>query len=65
MAMRELYLSTEAVQQAVTAQDKAIKRIANTGSCVIVGRAADYVLRGYENVVRVFVYAPAGYRVQM
>lgn len=64
MAMRELYLSTEAVQQAVTAQDKAIKRIANTGSCVIVGRAADYVLRGYENVVRVFVYAPAGYRVQ-
>lgn len=64
MAMRELYLSTEAVQQAVTAQDKAIKRIANTGSCVIVGRAADYVLRGYENVVRVFIYAPAGYRVQ-
>lgn len=64
MAMRELYLSTEAVQQAVTTQDKAIKRIANTGSCVIVGRAADYVLRGYENVVRVFIYAPTGYRVQ-
>lgn len=64
MAMRELYLNTEAVQQAVTAQDKAIKRIANTGSCVIVGRAADYVLRGYENVVRIFIYAPAGYRVQ-
>ena len=64
MAMRELYLSTEAVQQAVTAQDKAIKRIADMGSCVIVGRAADYVLRGCKNVVRVFIYAPAGYRVQ-
>ena len=34
MAMRELYLSTEAVQQAVTAQDKAIKRIADMGSCL-------------------------------
>ena len=63
-AMRELYLSTEAVQQAITAQDAAIKHIADLGSCVIVGRAADYVLRDYENVVRVFIYAPAEYRVQ-
>ena len=39
--MRELYLSTSAVQQAVIAQDKAINRIADMGSCVIVGRAAD------------------------
>lgn len=63
-AMRELYLSTEAVQQAITAQDMAIKHIADLGACVIVGRAADYVLRDYENVIRVFIYAPINYRLQ-
>lgn len=43
--MRELYLSTSAVQQAVNAQEKAANLIADMGSCVIVGRAADYVPR--------------------
>ncbi|MBQ8506900.1 MAG: cytidylate kinase family protein [Clostridia bacterium] len=60
--LKELYLSTKVVQQAVAAQDKVIRRIADNGSCVIVGRAADYVLRDYENVVRVFVHAPTAYR---
>ena len=62
--MRELYLSTSAVQQAVIAQDKALNMIADTGSCVIVGRAADYVLRNRENVVRIFIHAPKEYRVK-
>lgn len=62
-AMGELYLSTEVVQQAVIAQSKAIRQIADMGSCVIVGRAADFVLRDYENVVRIFIHAPADYRV--
>ena len=62
--MRELYLSTSAVQQAITAQEKAIQMIADQGSCVIVGRAADYVLRGRENIVRVFIHAPKEYRVK-
>ncbi len=39
-------------------QANIIKRLAETESCVIVGRAADFVLRGYENVVSVFVHAP-------
>lgn len=38
-------------------QAMVIKQIAAEGSCVIVGRCADYVLRGEENVVRVFIYA--------
>lgn len=62
--MRELYLSTNAVQQAITAQEKAINLIADQGSCVIVGRAADYVLRDRENLVRVFIHAPRDYRVK-
>lgn len=38
--------------------------IADNGSCVIVGRAADYVLRNYEDVVRVFVYAGEEYKIR-
>lgn len=61
--LHDLYLSTRVVQQAITAQEKIIRKIADQGSCVIVGRAADYVLREYENVVRIFIYAPEEYRV--
>ncbi len=62
--MRELYLSTDVVKQAIIAQEKAIKKIAEAGSCVIVGRAADYVLRGHEKTVRIFIYAPEDYRIR-
>ena len=62
--MRELYLSTNAIQQAVIAQAKAVNMIAEMGSCVIVGRAADYVLRDWDNVVRIFIHAPKDYRVR-
>ncbi len=33
-----------------------IRSLAKEGPCVIVGRCADYVLEGEENVVRVFLY---------
>lgn len=62
--LRDLYLSTGAVRQAIAAQKKIIHKIADTGSCVIVGRAADYVLRDYPNVVRVFIHAPEEYRIK-
>lgn len=62
--MRELYLSTNAVQDAVTAQDRAIRSLADAGSCVIVGRSADYVLRNHQNIVRVFISAPKEYRIK-
>lgn len=62
--MRELYLSTNVVQQAVVAQDRVIKMIAEAGSCVIVGRSADYVLRHKKNLVRIFIYAPKDYRTK-
>lgn len=62
--LHSLYLSTEVIQQAITAQDKVIHKIADNGSCVIVGRAADYVLRDYKNILRIFIYAPEAYRTQ-
>lgn len=61
--LHNLYLSTDVIQRAVVAQDKAIKRIAEQGSCVIVGRAADHILREHEDLLRVFIYAPHDFRI--
>ncbi len=38
-------------------QSDAIKKAANEGNCVFVGRTADYVLREYPNVINVFITA--------
>ncbi len=59
-----LYLSCEPLRRAVDAQDRIIRKIAESGSCVIVGRAADYVLRDRTDVVRVFIHAPEEYRIK-
>jgi len=44
-------------------QSDAIRKAAQEGSCVFVGRCADYVLRDMPNVVRVFVTASMRYRI--
>ncbi len=61
-ALHSLYLSTDVIHQAIAAQNKVIRRIADNGSCVIVGRAADYVLRDYKDVIRIFICAPEEYK---
>ncbi len=38
------------------AQFDAIKKIANEGPCVIVGRCADYALADYKNCLHIFIY---------
>ncbi|MDO5422456.1 MAG: cytidylate kinase family protein [Eubacteriales bacterium] len=62
--LHSLYRSTTVIRQAVRAQYQIIRKIADCGSCVIVGRAADYVLRDDKNIVRIFIYAPKDYRVE-
>ncbi|MDO4298881.1 MAG: cytidylate kinase-like family protein [Lachnospiraceae bacterium] len=42
-------------------QAKVIRDLANTCSCVIIGRAADFVLKGNPDVVSVFVHASKEY----
>ncbi len=46
------------------AQKKVIEELAEKGSCVIVGRCADYVLRERKDVLNVFVYADKKYRAE-
>lgn len=62
--LQELYLTTTPAKYAIEAQEKVIKEIASKGSCVIVGRAADYILRNNKNIIRIFIYAPEDYRVE-
>ena len=46
------------------AQFDTIKKIADEGPCVMVGRCADYALEGYENVMNVFIYADLEQRIR-
>lgn len=62
--MRDLYLGSAPAEYAIKAQREAISEIAKHGSCVIVGRAADYVLRDKKKVLRVFISAPEEYRAK-
>ena len=45
-------------------QSDAIKKAAQEGSCVFVGRCADYILRDFDNVVNVFISASMQFRVE-
>ena len=46
-------------------QSDAIRKAASEGSCVFLGRCADYVLRDFENVVNVFITASIDFRVDL
>ncbi len=43
-------------------QSEAIKEYATRGSCVIIGRCADYVLRDEPNILRLFIYGDLDHR---
>ncbi len=45
-------------------QAKIIRELAKNQSCVIIGRCANYILRDYPNVVRVFVHADMAVRLE-
>ena len=46
------------------AQFDAIKKIADEGPCILVGRCADYALESYPNVVSVFIHADMQSRIK-
>ena len=45
-------------------QAKIIRKLAETESCVIVGKCADYVLRDYDNVYSFYIEAPRRFCLQ-
>ena len=46
------------------AQFDAIKKIADEGPCILVGRCADYALEGYPNLLSVFIHADLDARIK-
>ena len=58
------FLSLDAGKEAIIRQSEVIKRIADEGDAVIIGRAADYILRENKNLVKVFIYAPMDYKIK-
>ncbi len=45
-------------------QSDAIQKAAKEGSCVFVGRCADYILRDFPNTVNIFITASMQYRIK-
>ncbi len=46
------------------AESEIIRELAESESCIIVGRCADYILRDRDDCIRVFVYADNEYRIK-
>lgn len=46
------------------AQSNIIRKVAEEGPCIIVGRCADYILKDKPNVTHVFVYAGLDFRIK-
>lgn len=49
-------------QKVFLASFDAIKKVADTGACVIVGRCADYALKDYTNKLNLFIHAPMSFK---
>ncbi len=45
-------------------QSNTIRKVASQGSCVIIGRCADYVLRDDPDLISIFIHAPIEARVE-
>lgn len=62
-----LYISSRNLpvpDQVFVAQTEIIKRLADEGPCVIVGRCANYILQDHQSALHVFVHAPFDRRVR-
>lgn len=46
------------------AQFETIKKIADEGPCILLGRCADYALESYENLMSVFIHADMNARIR-
>ena len=52
------------VEQLYHAEERVIRDLASKGSCVIVGRLANHILRAHENAFHVFIGADLDAKVQ-
>ena len=67
--VNQMYLNTNTQDEApkdklFEAESEVVRKLAEKGNCVIVGRCADYVLRNSHNCLKVFFSAPLESRIQ-
>lgn len=55
---------TPPVEYIWATQSRVIKKLADEGPCVIVGRCADYILKDREDALHVFIHAPKEARAE-
>lgn len=60
----QLYMSSDVIKQAIIAQEQMVQKVADHGSCVIVGRAANFILQNHENMISIFLYASKEHRIK-
>lgn len=51
-------------ERLIQVQSAVIRKLADRGSCVIIGRSSDYILKDRENCLSIFIYAPRSVRIQ-
>ncbi len=59
-----VYLSTTPSQEAIIAEANVVRKIAETEDCVIIGRGADFILKDYKNVIKIFIDANEEYKIK-
>ena len=64
MSAGNFYMDMPLNHKIFLAQFDAIRRIAEEGPCVIVGRNADYILKDREDCLHVYVHADTDYRAK-
>ena len=61
---RNMYHNNFSEENLFLFQSEAIKKAASEGSCVFVGRAADYILRDEPNAISIFITADIESRIE-
>lgn len=55
---------SDLTDRAIHVQKQIIRKLAERESCVIIGRSADYILKGQDDVLRIFIYAANDVRIK-
>ncbi len=55
---------SDLTDRAIHVQKQIIRKLAEKESCVFIGRCADYILKGEENLLCLFIYSPDEVRVK-
>ena len=55
---------SDLTERAIHVQKQIIRKLAERESCVFIGRSADYILKGQDNILCIFIYAPDEVRIK-